>query len=334
MPDCANLHWTARELANQKSEDKLNLDIPFQRGLKWDDYAKSFLITSMILGYRIGEITFSHLTNCPEKYRVVDGKQRIDAITSFISGEYILSSGLKPIERDGWEAEDISGFDYSGLPEWMRNKISEYLLTIYYYDNLTEEQEADLIDRMNHNIQFTRIELNRIKSKSLKRFQELASSNAIMQAFSGKDREKYYDEIAVMQAWYLCFTDNRSLLGKQFDPVVRDAIVTEEEMGILTQCLDMVNGMYNKLNSDDKDEAVILKNMKKRTHLVSLIYMCKTALERGLDRNAIIDAGIAFFTTSSKSTTVSNTYDNAAGRGSAQAHKVRTRLDEISKSIG
>ena len=41
---------------------------------------------------------------------------------------------------DDGNMEDISGMTFSQLPEWVQDRINEYSLTIYYYEDMTEQE--------------------------------------------------------------------------------------------------------------------------------------------------------------------------------------------------
>lgn len=65
------------------------LDVDFQRDLVWTQKQKEELIKSLIRGLPIGSFFINKNFESPEvDYVLYDGKQRLDAIKSFLSGEF------------------------------------------------------------------------------------------------------------------------------------------------------------------------------------------------------------------------------------------------------
>lgn len=64
--------------------DRLDLNPPYQRGSVWGVERKRNLIRSLLMGLPIGAV-FLNSRNIMEPDRVVDGKQRIEAILDFLS---------------------------------------------------------------------------------------------------------------------------------------------------------------------------------------------------------------------------------------------------------
>lgn len=67
------------------------LDVDFQRDLVWTQKQKEELIKSLIRGLPIGSFFINKNFESPEvDYVLYDGKQRLDAIKSFLSGEFSI----------------------------------------------------------------------------------------------------------------------------------------------------------------------------------------------------------------------------------------------------
>ena len=136
-----NVQWTAKTLVNQMKRGNVNFDNAVQRGLVWDVEKKSLLIHSMVYGYAIPAMYFTRDEN--KVYDSLDGKQRSNAICEFMNDEFALVTDTPPVYDDDGNMEDISGMTFSQLPEWVQDRINEYSLTIYYYeDNNTDENTA------------------------------------------------------------------------------------------------------------------------------------------------------------------------------------------------
>ena len=133
-----NIQWTAKTLTNQMNKGKVNFDNAVQRGLVWDNGKKSLLIHSMLYGYAIPAMYFTRDEN--GVYDSLDGKQRSNAISGFLNGDYALSADIPAVMDDEGNTEDFSGMTFDQLPEWAQDRIKDYNLTIYYYEDMTEDE--------------------------------------------------------------------------------------------------------------------------------------------------------------------------------------------------
>ena len=83
----AKIEWTARKLYKMTQRNEITFDNAVQRGLVWDSKKKSLLIHSMLSGYPIPPF---YAAKNDDKYDMLDGKQRINAIADFIAGKFEL----------------------------------------------------------------------------------------------------------------------------------------------------------------------------------------------------------------------------------------------------
>ncbi|HIU83450.1 MAG TPA: DUF262 domain-containing protein, partial [Candidatus Faecicola pullistercoris] len=92
---------------------KLNMDPVFQRRYVWDDVLKSTFIESLILNIPIPSILLANDVE-KNKFIVIDGKQRLNTIISFIApekdGKGFKLKGLKVLK-------ELNGFTYKRLKE-------------------------------------------------------------------------------------------------------------------------------------------------------------------------------------------------------------------------
>lgn len=91
----SSLSRTANHFADWRDHDHFDLNAPYQRGSVWTVDQQRNLIKSLLMGLPIGSIITSDLpfqAGNPYSYRVVDGKQRIEAIRAFIDGTLAVPS--------------------------------------------------------------------------------------------------------------------------------------------------------------------------------------------------------------------------------------------------
>lgn len=103
--------WTVDTLFNQVEKRNIDLDPAFQRRAAWEDFRKSRLVESIVVGMPIPNIVLAEKKDQRGKFIVIDGKQRLLAIHEFKSGGFKLS-GLD-IRRDlnGCTYKDLSADD-------------------------------------------------------------------------------------------------------------------------------------------------------------------------------------------------------------------------------
>ncbi|WP_339317623.1 DUF262 domain-containing protein [Paenibacillus sp. FSL R10-2734] len=79
--------WTTETIISQLQKDNIDLDPKFQRRDAWDQYDKSRLIESLILGLPVPPIILAERKGVKNKYIVIDGKQRLLTLRQFSASE-------------------------------------------------------------------------------------------------------------------------------------------------------------------------------------------------------------------------------------------------------
>lgn len=276
MLNRSNMQWSGKTLSNQIKKGAVLFDCAVQRSFVWDITKKRMLIDSMLRNYPINALYFNRMDG--GKYDALDGKQRSNAIQSFIDNEYTLDN-LEPFYSDDNEEFNANGLKFEELPKWMQEQIAEYSITIYYFDGITEEEVAEFFYRINNGKPLSSIELTRVKANSLDKFQRVAALPTIADAISDKGKLKYNDETIAMQAWAICFLENPDFTTAKFRDVIKGADVTENQVERLTDACHYVSAYLRTLNTDDKDGARIYKRIRSKTHLVSAIYLANKVLD-------------------------------------------------------
>lgn len=313
-----NIQWTAKTLVNQMAKGKVNFDNAVQRGLVWDVSRKSLLIHSMIYGYAIPAMYF--VKDSDGVYDSLDGKQRSNAISEFINGEFALSLDTPPVYNEDGEQEDITGMTFENLPEWAQDKVKDYSLTIYYYENMTDGEIREFFRRLNNGKALTAVELTRVNTPSLDKFQEIASHEAIRGVTTEAAKKRFTDENIAMQIYNLYTNEQPDFSTKVFREWAKSVNVTDSAMNAITNGLDSLVCFFSSL--DVEADKKVLKAIKTRTHFVSCAYFCTLAVKGGLSQGAINLALRDFF---SGSPSTSEEYNKTVGSGSAKPTAVQTR---------
>ncbi|MFF0218264.1 DUF262 domain-containing protein [Streptomyces vinaceus] len=104
------LDWTVSTIVEQIDADPDDPDStgvlvtspPFQRRTAWNDQRKSLFIESLMLGLPIPPIVLAESQVNPSQFYVLDGKQRLTALRSFIAneGEPLKLKGLELLDSE------------------------------------------------------------------------------------------------------------------------------------------------------------------------------------------------------------------------------------------
>lgn len=97
-------NWTAMHWLPRDDDEILDLNAPYQRGSVWTLDQRRALIKSLYMGLPTGSIITSVLPyrEGEAHVRIVDGKQRIETIRSFVADEFTIPfSWLRADDRDG-----------------------------------------------------------------------------------------------------------------------------------------------------------------------------------------------------------------------------------------
>lgn len=134
-----NSDWTIETINFQIQKGNIDLQPSFQRRAAWDDVRKSRLVESIIAGMPVPNIVLAEDRSSRGKFIVIDGKQRLIAITQFMRGEYVLRGlDVRPDLNDkryaDLDPEDKNNFDNSTLRSTViKNWRDEnYLYAIFY----------------------------------------------------------------------------------------------------------------------------------------------------------------------------------------------------------
>lgn len=321
----ANIQWSGKTLCNQIEKGQVLFDCAVQRNPVWDLSRKSLLIHSMIEGYPIPPFYFARRSD--KKYDALDGLQRSTAISEFLHEEYALTEDTPSIMDEDGNPVEVAGKKMSELAEWAQDNIKDYSLTIYYFEDITDDEIAELFFRINNGKPLTSIELTRVKAKCLKQFRQIAAHKLIANSVTDAGKKRHTDENIAMQTWMLCFCDTKDFSTKVFRPCIETADVTEDQMKEINEAMDSVMEVCNSLDSSIKDDKRVLKKIRTRSHLVSSIYLALRFIKAGYEQEKFRETIYGFFNCTKAST--SKDYNDSVGGGSARAEKVKMRINAL-----
>lgn len=85
-----NADWTIETINLQIQKGNIDLQPGFQRRVAWDDERKSRLIESIIVGLPVPNIVLAENKDSRGKFIVIDGKQRLVAVSEYMQDKYKL----------------------------------------------------------------------------------------------------------------------------------------------------------------------------------------------------------------------------------------------------
>lgn len=163
--------WTIRELLEMYKSDSLAMDIPVQRGVVWDNKARSLYIHSVLLGIlavqppfvfsrHIGHHTDSSIWS---SYSVLDGKQRLTTLIAFANDEFRLVGLADQPEIEGL---DLSAKKYTELSASLIQQFLDTSVVCTVVTDPTAKQEDIIFTRLNNNKSMSAIDRIRPQCKA------------------------------------------------------------------------------------------------------------------------------------------------------------------------
>lgn len=126
-----NSDWTIETINLQIQKGNIDLQPSFQRRAAWDEVRKSRLVESIIVGMPVPNIVLAESHEQRGKFIVIDGKQRLIAISDFMRDEYVLKGlDIRP---------ELNGKTYGDLPVDDRNNFDNSTLRSTVIKNWQDE---------------------------------------------------------------------------------------------------------------------------------------------------------------------------------------------------
>lgn len=327
----ANISWNAKQLTKMIGKGSIVFDAAIQRNLVWDNERKSLLIHSMLSGYPIPPM---YATKDDGVYSMLDGKQRSNAIADYLSGKFTLTGIPEVTLEDGTEI-DINGKYFSGLNEELQDALNSYSFTIYYFEDITEDEVSEMFYRLNFGKPLSSVELSRARAKDLKTIQNIGKHELFTTSLTAKAFEKYTHEDLVIKSYIMLTSDNPCLDTKVVRPIMETTEFIKDDIDIMNAVYDRIFNAYKLIIADDSPETGkiskrIAKRLLTRTHMLSIMPMVKKSIEDNVSDEMFTNWVKNFFC-GTKSVTKYNDYNTRCTSGSGHAENVKVRLKIIEK---
>ena len=335
--DGSSITWTCKQIVKMIDKETINFKNVVQRSFVWEKHRMSELIWSIIMGYPIPPVYAERGGSENDKvkvYDVLDGQQRCTSIYKYISDEFALAE-LKPIpylDEEGNECTiNISNKKFSELEEELQDIIKDATITVKYFDNLEQEQKAEMFRRLNNGKPLSTKSRTLASAKNIVGLLDIGSHKLFEEMLTEKARENKSQAVIVVKAWAMMTKDieNISFASKDFNPMIEEAEISAEEKQKLSDMFDFVVNVHEELvENKEKDVA---KKLYTETHFVSLIPYIKETMENGISEAMMAEWLVNFFKTEND-TDVYNKYMEASSGGVARNAIVVTRHEALGES--
>jgi len=230
----------------------INTQADYQRPLVWSISQKRLLIDTILRGYDIPKLYWRKTGK--DRYEVVDGQQRLNAIWSFMSNEFNLGKDADPINGN-----EIKNLTYAELPNDLR-----IICDIYPLDIVVIETDEDEVREM-----FLRLQ----NGTSLKAPEK-------RHAMTGNMRD-FIVEIAEHPFFNSCKKDNARYM---FEQIAAQMVRLELNGG----ACNIKNADLNKMYIDFKDFDKNSSKAKKARKALDFLYKCFSKKTPELEWYAVI----------------------------------------------
>lgn len=159
------LNWTVKNLKAMRDEkDTLSFNHPIQRqSAQWTNEQQSLLIHSMLDNFPVPSV-YIHKIESVEvdakgkhsyAYSVLDGKQRMTTVFSYIDGEYSLADDTPSVTIEDTEYE-IAGKYFDDLDDDVQQEILRFKFNIQAFEDVTDDIIEEIFFRLNNSTPLTK----------------------------------------------------------------------------------------------------------------------------------------------------------------------------------
>lgn len=333
----SSITWTCKQIVKMMDKDTISFKNVVQRSFVWEKHRMSELIWSIIMGYPIPPIYAERGESVNDKvkiYDVMDGQQRNTTIYKYLKDEFALTQ-LKPIpylDEDGNECVvDISGKKFSELEEELQDVIKDATITVKYFDNLEQNQKAEMFRRLNNGKPLSTKSRTLASAKNIGSLLNIGSHKLFHEMLTEKARANKNQAVIVVKAWTMLNreAEDISFASKDFNPMIEEVEISDVEKQELVNVFDFIVDVHDEL-AENKEKDVA-KKLYTETHLVSLIPFIKRSMDNGINEAMMAEWLINFFKTENDSD-VYTKYMEATSNGVARNASIVARHEALGES--
>lgn len=284
----SRINWTLKRFNKEITNNVVSFEYPIQRaGGQWDLLQKSLLIHSVACDYPIPPLyALAQMEIIGDKeaqiYYILDGKQRLTNLRSFILGDYRLDDNT-PIFKIEGDEYNLAKHKFDELPDNVKDAILDFTLDIFKIEEATDEEIEDMFFRLNNGTPLSAQQKAKAKmgAESAIRLQELTNHSLMTEnaVFTELQKRKADDEVALVQSMMLL--DKNYTVGKfgtnevfQYTTALRDG---KDE--VYTTLENAMNFLSDTLGTQAE------KTLLKKLHMPFVLFASDQALQKGLSNH-------------------------------------------------
>lgn len=333
------LSWTVANIEKMHDEKKvLSFDHPIQRkSEQWSDTQKSLLIHSMLANYPVPNIYVlrEDSQELDEKnkpvfnYFVMDGKQRLTSVLSYIWGEFPLDENIPAIIIEDVEYQ-IAGKYFCDLDEPVQYEIKRYKFDIIAFEECSNREIEEIFFRLNNSTPLTKSQVAKAKVgvEIAELINELLTSKFFTTScnFSKAQLKASDDQKVLIQSMMLLDTNN--VLDFELKDFSENSILeysesirgtyTDKQSNILKSAIQYLTDAFPEKN----------KQLRKIS-IPTLVYMADIAEDKEI-KPMYFRQWFEFFTEEDE---LMEDYKTFCSTGSTKLEKVQGRLAVMTKSF-
>lgn len=333
------LSWTVANIEKMHDEKKvLSFDHPIQRkSEQWSDTQKSLLIHSMLANYPVPNIYVlrEDSQELDEKnkpvfnYFVMDGKQRLTSVLSYIWGEFPLDENIPAITIEDVEYQ-IAGKYFCDLEEPVQYEIKRYKFDIIAFEECSNREIEEIFFRLNNSTPLTKSQVAKAKVgvEIAELINELLTSKFFITScnFSKAQLKASDDQKVLIQSMMLLDTNN-----------VPDFELKDFSENSILEYSESIRGTYTDKQSNILKSAIQYltdafpeKNKQlRKISIPTLVYMADIAEDKEI-KPMYFRQWFEFFTEEDE---LMEDYKTFCSTGSTKLEKVQGRLAVMTKSF-
>ena len=333
------LSWTVANIEKMHDEKKvLSFDHPIQRkSEQWSDTQKSLLIHSMLANYPVPNIYVlrEDSQELDEKnkpvfnYFVMDGKQRLTSVLSYIWGEFPLDENIPAITIEDVEYQ-IAGKYFCDLEEPVQYEIKRYKFEIIAFEECSNREIEEIFFRLNNSTPLTKSQVAKAKVgvEIAELINELLTSKffTVSCNFSKAQLKASDDQKVLIQSMMLLDTNN-----------VPDFELKDFSENSILEYSESIRGTYTDKQSNILKSAIQYltdafpeKNKQlRKISIPTLVYMADIAEDKEI-KPMYFRQWFEFFTEEDE---LMEDYKTFCSTGSTKLEKVQGRLAVMTKSF-
>ena len=333
------LSWTVANIEKMHDEKKvLSFDHPIQRkSEQWSDTQKSLLIHSMLANYPVPNIYVlrEDSQELDEKnkpvfnYFVMDGKQRLTSVLSYIWGEFPLDENIPAIIIEDVEYQ-IAGKYFCDLEEPVQYEIKRYKFDIIAFEECSNREIEEIFFRLNNSTPLTKSQVAKAKVgvEIAELINELLTSKffTVSCNFSKAQLKASDDQKVLIQSMMLLDTNN-----------VPDFELKDFSENSILEYSESIRGTYTDKQSNILKSAIQYltdafpeKNKQlRKISIPTLVYMADIAEDKEI-KPMYFRQWFEFFTEEDE---LMEDYKTFCSTGSTKLEKVQGRLAVMTKSF-